>query len=221
MDFPGKNTIVGCHFLLQMDLPNPGIACVSHVSCIGKWVLYHWATWGALLTWHLFQKILIHFIHSVLSPNKDTKTNLKTKKKPTLLDCTRCYVRHAMLWTTWIAWKKSPASFWKIHISVTTTALFTLCSEQSLQSKRVFLVQDLQTSRESLFLQLEIQSFFLQGPWKGSQAYLHTFLWTDSLLMRERCFAQFPGWGPGQTRRFCLLPLCFFLGLFRLFFFCL
>ena len=23
-DFPGKNTVVGCHFLLQGDLPNPG-----------------------------------------------------------------------------------------------------------------------------------------------------------------------------------------------------
>ena len=25
MDFPGKNTGVGCHFFLQGDLPDPGI----------------------------------------------------------------------------------------------------------------------------------------------------------------------------------------------------
>ena len=36
-DFPGKNTGVGCHFLLQ---GHPGIK-----SC--RWILYHWATRGA------------------------------------------------------------------------------------------------------------------------------------------------------------------------------
>ena len=38
VDSPGKNTTVGCHFLLQGNLPNPG---VSYVSCIVRWVLYH------------------------------------------------------------------------------------------------------------------------------------------------------------------------------------
>ena len=36
-DFPGKNTGVGCHFLFQ------GIF-LTCVSCIGRWILYHWAT---------------------------------------------------------------------------------------------------------------------------------------------------------------------------------
>ena len=38
--FPGKNTGVGCHFLLQ------GICLihVSSVSCVGRWILYHYAT---------------------------------------------------------------------------------------------------------------------------------------------------------------------------------
>ena len=39
-DFLGENTGVGCHFLLQ------GI-CLIHVSCtscIGRWILYHYAT---------------------------------------------------------------------------------------------------------------------------------------------------------------------------------
>ena len=31
-DFPGKNTGVGCHFLLQGDLPDPGIKPSSPVS---------------------------------------------------------------------------------------------------------------------------------------------------------------------------------------------
>ena len=32
LDFPGKNTRVGCHFLLQGVLPNPGIESTSPVS---------------------------------------------------------------------------------------------------------------------------------------------------------------------------------------------
>ena len=39
--FPGKNTGVGCHFHL------PGIfqtQVLNHVSCVSRWVLYHWAT---------------------------------------------------------------------------------------------------------------------------------------------------------------------------------
>ena len=40
-DFPGKNTGVGCHSLLW------GSSWPTHwtwVSCIGRWILYHWAT---------------------------------------------------------------------------------------------------------------------------------------------------------------------------------
>ena len=49
-DFPGKDTGVGCHYLLQGTFPTqvlnpPSLA----VSCIGKQVLYHWATTEALL----------------------------------------------------------------------------------------------------------------------------------------------------------------------------
>ena len=45
-DSPGKNTGVSCHFLLQ------GIALTQGSnphSCNGRWVLYHCATWEALL----------------------------------------------------------------------------------------------------------------------------------------------------------------------------
>ena len=36
-DFPGKNTAVGCHFLLQGIFPTH----ISYISCIGRQVLYH------------------------------------------------------------------------------------------------------------------------------------------------------------------------------------
>ena len=45
-DFPGKNTGVGCHFLLQGIVP---IQDRNSVSCIGRRVLYHRATWEAHL----------------------------------------------------------------------------------------------------------------------------------------------------------------------------
>ena len=41
LDLPGKNTGVGCHFLLQRIFPTQ----VSFVSCIGGRILYPWATW--------------------------------------------------------------------------------------------------------------------------------------------------------------------------------
>ena len=39
-NFPGKNTGVGCHFLLQGELEGLN----SHVSCIGRRILYHCIT---------------------------------------------------------------------------------------------------------------------------------------------------------------------------------
>ena len=46
-DFSSKNTEVGCH-LLQGIFPTQGSnPCLSCLSCIGRWILYHWATWEA------------------------------------------------------------------------------------------------------------------------------------------------------------------------------
>ena len=46
--FPGRNTAVGCHFLLQGIFLTQGIEPASLVSpCLGRWFLYHWATWEA------------------------------------------------------------------------------------------------------------------------------------------------------------------------------
>ena len=52
-DFPGKNTGVGCHLLLQgIFLTQGSNSCLLHlltspISCIGRWILYHCTTWGA------------------------------------------------------------------------------------------------------------------------------------------------------------------------------
>ena len=53
MGFPGKNTGVSCHFLLQSIFPLEGkirerLRDWTHISCIGRWILYHWATEEAL-----------------------------------------------------------------------------------------------------------------------------------------------------------------------------
>ena len=50
MDFPGKNTGVGCHFILQGILPNQGSN--SHLLCLlhCRQILYHCDTWEAQAT---------------------------------------------------------------------------------------------------------------------------------------------------------------------------
>ena len=42
---PGKNTGVSCHLLLQGICLTQRLNSISCVSCIGRWVLYPWATW--------------------------------------------------------------------------------------------------------------------------------------------------------------------------------
>ena len=46
-DFPGKNTGVACHFLLQELFPPRDRICISCISCIGRQILYHCITWEA------------------------------------------------------------------------------------------------------------------------------------------------------------------------------
>ena len=46
--FPGKNTGVGCHFLLQGIFPTQGSNPYLCVSCIGRWIVYHWTTGDTL-----------------------------------------------------------------------------------------------------------------------------------------------------------------------------
>ena len=44
-NFPGKNTGLGCHFLLQGIFPTT--LDQTHVSCIGRWILYHLSHLGS------------------------------------------------------------------------------------------------------------------------------------------------------------------------------
>ena len=45
-DFPGKINGMGCHFLLQGNFPTQGSnPCLQ----VGRWILYHCATWEALI----------------------------------------------------------------------------------------------------------------------------------------------------------------------------
>ena len=53
-NFPGKNTGVGCHFLLQGISQPRDWTCISGVSCIGRQILYHCATWEAQLSLNLY-----------------------------------------------------------------------------------------------------------------------------------------------------------------------
>ena len=49
-DSSGKNSGGGCHFLLQGIFPTQGSNTHLHVSYIARQILYHRATWDALLT---------------------------------------------------------------------------------------------------------------------------------------------------------------------------
>ena len=43
-NFSGKNTGVGCHFLLQGIFPTLGLTHISCISCIFRWILCPWVT---------------------------------------------------------------------------------------------------------------------------------------------------------------------------------
>ena len=47
-DFPGKNTTVGWHFLLQGSSWPRDQTLISCVSCTGRWILYHESQLGRL-----------------------------------------------------------------------------------------------------------------------------------------------------------------------------
>jgi len=77
-DFPGKNTGVCCHFLLQRIFPTQGLNRVSWGSCIGRRILYRWATWEAkgilgivlldpLISMSSPSIILVRYSHMLLS----------------------------------------------------------------------------------------------------------------------------------------------------------
>ena len=52
MEFPGKNTRVGCHFLLWGIFPTQGLKPLLLWLLLGRRILYRWATWQALIFSH-------------------------------------------------------------------------------------------------------------------------------------------------------------------------
>ena len=54
-DFPGKNTGVGCHFLL------PRIFLTQGSNPLGRQTLYHWATWEAICILFICNSSLLFF----------------------------------------------------------------------------------------------------------------------------------------------------------------
>ena len=64
--FPSKNTGVGCHFLLQGSDSDR-----TQVSCIGRWILYHWSTREAQTA----------RICSLFNPNSNSMKNMKNLKQ--------------------------------------------------------------------------------------------------------------------------------------------
>ena len=61
-DPSGKNTSagVGCHFRLQEIFLIQGLNWHLLVSCIGREILYHWATWEALVLWAALYDVLFY-----------------------------------------------------------------------------------------------------------------------------------------------------------------
>ena len=49
--FQGRNTGVGCHFLLQ-GIFQPRNQ--THIPCMGRQIPYHWVTWGTLLSYYTY-----------------------------------------------------------------------------------------------------------------------------------------------------------------------
>ena len=65
--FPGKNTGIGCHFLLQGIFLIQGSTCCS---CIGRWFPYHWAIREVQL-YCVQEKFLINFLKVVKSQQNE------------------------------------------------------------------------------------------------------------------------------------------------------
>ena len=90
LDFPDKNTVVGCHFLLQGIFLIQGLnQCLLHLLHCTQ-ILYHWTTREApwLLT--------CNFIHEKLGENSNPGTQESTN--PTQRHTTQKYIICPLAW---------------------------------------------------------------------------------------------------------------------------
>ena len=72
MDFPGKNTGVGCYFFLQGMFPTQKLNL--HLLHFGRQVLYHWATRESLDAY-----IMVNYLLTLWSPTCKRKLNKQIK----------------------------------------------------------------------------------------------------------------------------------------------
>ena len=60
-----------------------GWTCVSYISCIGRWTLYHWATWEAsnfMFHSSLFLQVQVEYYMKMRVWMKNTHTHIHTHK---------------------------------------------------------------------------------------------------------------------------------------------
>ena len=79
-NFPGKNTGVGCHFLLKGIFLTQGL---NSSLLLGRWILFYWATWEAP-SWftYCYLLLLLLFLPDSHKPEKNWHfTHTKSFKK--------------------------------------------------------------------------------------------------------------------------------------------
>ena len=71
-DSPGKNAGVACHALLQRIFLAKGSNRVAYISCLGRWVLYHWCHLGSPDTWQVHK---IYLSNKCLNRGRENMTS--------------------------------------------------------------------------------------------------------------------------------------------------
>ena len=89
-DFPGKNTVVGCHFLLEGIFP---LRDPTWVSCIVRQILYHWATRETCRVGYSWSDIFLSSMQSmVLSIFQKRKEEFYQEGRKSTLSCSQVAV---------------------------------------------------------------------------------------------------------------------------------
>ena len=129
VDFPGKNTEMGCHFL-PGHLLNPVMepaTWVSWVSCIGRRIVYHWATREA----HVSIYLSIY-----LSTSLHTHTHTRTHTHNIVVQL----LSHIWLCATW--WTAAyHASFELVFLTISSSLKPLLLLPSTFLSIRVFSIK--------------------------------------------------------------------------------
>ena len=85
--------------------------CVSCVSCIGRWILYHWTSWEAVQNWCFWTGMLEKTLESPLGCRDIKPVNPKEKQPWIFIE--RTDVKALILWPpdvkSWLIWKDPDA----------------------------------------------------------------------------------------------------------------